>query len=60
MAGVRFHPGIRVLMGTVMIGVGVVAHRNTPLIVIGAVFALLGLMSLVGKPAGGGDRPPQS
>ena len=55
MAGIRLHPGMRVLLGIVLMGVGLLKHHAAPLIVIGAVVGLLGLVSMAGGAAGGGD-----
>jgi hypothetical protein len=51
MAGFRFHPGMRVLLGMALIAAGLLRHNATPLIVIGAVVGALGLVSLVGGAA---------
>jgi uncharacterized membrane protein (DUF4010 family) len=55
MAGVRLHPGVRVLLGVALIGVGLLKHNAVPLIVIGAVVGLLGIASVVGSTASRDD-----
>jgi drug/metabolite transporter (DMT)-like permease len=46
---------MRVLLGIALIGVGLLKHNATPLIVIGAVVGLLGVASVVGSAARGSD-----
>ncbi len=55
MAGIRLNPGMRVLLGIALMAVGLLKHQAAPLIVIGAIVGLLGLVSMVGSAAGGGD-----
>jgi hypothetical protein len=46
---------MRVLLGIALIGVGLLKHSATPLIVIGAVVGLLGIASMVGSTGRGRD-----
>lgn len=54
-AGVRLHPGMRVLLGMGLIALGLLKHNATPLIVIGAIVGLLGIVSMVSSAARASD-----
>ncbi|MGZ4168921.1 MAG: hypothetical protein ACXVSA_19540 [Solirubrobacteraceae bacterium] len=53
MAGVRLHPGMRVVLGAVLIAVGLARHDATPLLVIGGALLLFGVAGMVGAASGG-------
>ncbi len=44
MAGVRLHPGMRFVLGAVLIAAGLVRHDATPLLVIGGALVLFGVV----------------
>ena len=54
MAGVQLHPAVRILIGAVLIGVGLLRH-TAPGVVIGAVLVVWGLAAVLGLTGGGRD-----
>ena len=59
MAGVRAHPALRILIGAVILGVGLMRHHATPALVIGAVLIVWGVAAMLGL-AGGDDDEARS
>jgi membrane-bound ClpP family serine protease len=54
LAGVRLHPGIRLVIGAALVAFGLWRHDAAPAIVIGGALILFGLAGLVGSPQNNG------
>ena len=54
MAGVQLHPGVRILIGAVVIAIGLLRHGTMPLIVGGALI-VWGVAAVLGLASGGAE-----
>jgi hypothetical protein len=55
MAGVRVHPALRILIGAVILGIGLMRHHATPALVVGAVLIAWGIAAVLGLARGGDE-----
>ncbi len=46
-AGVQLHPGVRILIGAVFVGIGLMRHNGTAMMIIGGLLVVWGIAAVL-------------